>query len=152
ILCLAPLSGETYRTRSQISSPGDPQSIVWRSPGLQLVNGVSRGETLSLWLDPDLGFKSWDPGGYRLSSSDVDRATGFQILTLLGGGLGPLRRPMAQLKAHAVEFSTQQLTWWRCNAGGMSLTVQIGWDVSQGQLYQLPVLLPAGWEVEKVEM
>jgi hypothetical protein len=152
ILCLAPLSAKTGEARSQVPSAGDPQLIVWRSPGLHLVNGVSRGETLSLWLDPDLGVKSWDPGGYRLSSSDVDRATGFQVLTLLGGGLGPPHRPMAQLKAHAVEFSTQQLTWWRCNASGMSLTVLIGWDVSQGQLFQLPVSLPAGWEVEKVEM
>ncbi len=152
ILCLAPLNSETSETRSQTSAPGNPQSIVWRSPGLHLVNGVSRGETLSIWLDPVLRVESWDPGSYRLSSSDVDRATGFQVLTLLGGGLGPPRRPMAQLKAHAVEFSTQQLTWWRCNAGGMSLTVLIGWDVSQGQLFQLPVSLPAGWEVEKVEM
>ncbi len=152
IICLAPLKGETGDTRGQTSSLDDPQSIVWRSPGLHLINGVSRGETLSLWLDPDLRAENWDPGSFRLNSSDLDRATGVQVLTLSGGGLGPPRRPTIQLRAHRVEFSTQQLTWWRCNAGGMSLTVQIGWDVSQGQLFQLPVLLPAGWEVEKVEM
>jgi hypothetical protein len=150
ILCLAPLNGGTGA--SPVPPPDSPRSIAWRSPGLHLVNGVPRGETLALWLHPDLRVESWDRGSYRLTSSDLDRVTGSQVLTLLGGGLGPLRRPAARLQAYAVEFSTQQLTWWRCNAGGMSLTVQIGWDVSQGQLFQLPVLLPNGWEVEKVEM
>jgi hypothetical protein len=143
ILCLAPLN--------RSSSIGS-QSIAWRSPGLKLVNSVPRGETLTLWLHPDLRVENWVSGDYRLLSSDIDRATGAQIVTLAGGGLGPPHRPSARLQAYGVEFSTQQLTWWRCHAGGMALTVQIGWDVSQGQLFQLQVLLPAEWEVEKVEM
>jgi hypothetical protein len=150
VLCLAPLNDGTSETPAPSSN--GPRSIAWRSPGLRLLNGAPRGETLTLWLHPDLRVESWDPGSYRLSSSDLDRATGSQVLTLMGGGLSPPRRPAARLQAYAVEFSTQQLSWWRCNAGGMSLTMQIGWDVSQGQLFQLPVLLPAGWEVEKVEM
>jgi hypothetical protein len=143
VLCLAPMNNGT----------GGSRSIAWRSPGLHLANGVPRGETLTLWLHPELRIENWDPGNFRLSSSDLDRATGSQILTLLGGGsIGPPRRPAARLQAYGVDFSTHQLTWWRCDAGGMALTVQIGWDVSQGQLFQLPVLLPAGWNVEKVEM
>ncbi len=141
ILCLAPLNG---------GSGVSP--IAWRSPRLRLVNGVSRGETLTLWLHPELRIETWDPGSYRLNSSDLDRATGSQVLTLLGGGLGPRRRPTARLQVHGVEFRAHQLAWWRCDAGGMALTVQIGWDVSQGQLFQLPVQLPADWRVEKVEM
>ncbi|HTU92520.1 MAG TPA: hypothetical protein VMF69_20735 [Gemmataceae bacterium] len=144
ILCLAPLN--------RLLSSGGPKPIPWRSPGLRLVNSVPRGETLMLWLHPDLHIESWDSGSFRLSSSDLDRVTGLQVLTLVGGGLGPPRRPAAQLQAYSVEFSTQQLTWWRCDAAGMALTVQIGWDVKQGRLFQLPVQLPAGWNVEKVEM
>jgi hypothetical protein len=34
----------------------------------------------------------------------------------------------------------------------MSLTLQIGYEVQNGLLFQLPVLLPPGWEVERVEM
>jgi hypothetical protein len=34
----------------------------------------------------------------------------------------------------------------------MSLTLQINYDVSQGQLFQLPVRLPADWDVERVEL
>ncbi|MGH7169307.1 MAG: hypothetical protein ACRELG_03405, partial [Gemmataceae bacterium] len=141
ILCLAPLHGGTG------VSP-----VAWRSPRLRLANGVSRGETITLWLHPELRIESWDPGSFRLGSSDLDQKTGSQVLTLLGGGLGPPRRPTARLQVHGVEFRAQQLVWLRCDASGMALTVQIGWDVSQGQLFQLPVQLPAAWRVEKVEM
>lgn len=141
VLCFAPLNRGTG---------GAP--AAWRSPGLRLVNSVPRGETLTLWLHPDLRVESWESGNFRLSSSELDRGSGSQVLTLVGGGLGPSRRPAARLQAYRVDFSTQQLTWWRCDAAGMALTVQIGWDVKEGQLFQLPVLLPAGWNVEKVEM
>ncbi len=84
----------------------------------------------------------------------------MQHLTLVGGGLGPEgaaanappRRPEARVQAYGVEFRARQIAWWRCDAAGMTLTLQIGYEVSQGQLFQLPVLLPAGWTVERVEM
>jgi hypothetical protein len=144
VLCLAPLN--------YAPSPGDPRRIAWRSPGLRLVDGVPRCETLTVWLDSDLRVENWDPGSFRIDSSALDRSTGAQVLTLSGGGLSPLRRPSARLQSYGVEFSAHQLTWWRCDAAGIALTLQIGWDVRQGQLFQLPVLLPAGWSVEKVEM
>ncbi len=144
VLCLAPLNRSPRR--------GGTQPIAWRSPGLRLVNGVSRGETLLLWLHPDLRVESWDAGSFRLGTSEVDRATGSQVLTLQGGGLGPPRRPALGVQVYGVEFRARQLAWWRCDASGMALTVQIGWDVSEGQLFQLPVRLPADWSVEKVEM
>jgi hypothetical protein len=154
ILCLAPLhSGPPVSGGTGVSAVSKrAQSIAWRSPGLRLVHGVPRGETLTLWLHPDLRVEGWDAGSFRLHSVDLDRATGAQVLTLSGGALSPLRRPAVRLQAFGVDFSTHQLTWWRCDAGGMALTVQIGWEVSQGQLFQLPVRLPAGWNVEKVEM
>ncbi len=144
VLCLAPLNRSPHR--------GGAQPIAWRSPGLRLVNGVSRGETLLLWLHADLRVESWDAGSFRLSTSEVDRATGSQVLTLQGGGLGPPRRPALGVQVYGVEFRAHQLAWWRCDASGMALTVQIGWDVSEGQLFQLPVRLPVDWSVEKVEM
>lgn len=144
ILCLAPLNASPMA--------GNSRPIAWRSPGLRLVSSVPRGETLTLCLHPDLQVESWDPGSYRMDSSTLDRASGTQVLTLLGGGLSPSRRPAARLQSHGVEFSTQQLTWWRCDAAGLALTLQIGWDVRRGQLFQLPVHLPPNWTIEKVEM
>src|SRR5262249_9410496 len=92
--------------------------------------------------------------------ADAERPSGMQQLTLVGGGLGaegpaanaPPRRPEARLQAYGVEFRAWQLAWWHCGAAGMKLTAQIGWEVSQGQLFQLPVQLPADWAVERVEM
>jgi hypothetical protein len=144
IFCLAPLN--------RSPSPGGAQPIAWRSPGLRLVNGVSRGETLSLELHPQVRVESWDSGHFRFISSELDRTRGGQLLTLQGGGLGPPRRPQAHLRVHGVEFRVQQWTWWRCDDSGMALTVQIAWDVRQGQLFQLPVRLPPQWNVEKVEL
>jgi hypothetical protein len=155
VLCLAPLN--TSRL------PAGPSThITWKSPGLRLVGGVLwGGESLELFFHPDLRFESWDAGGFRLTDSkDVERQTGLRHLTLAGGGLvsqgapanAPPARPQARLQAYGVEYRAHQLAWWHCDAGGMALTLQIGYDVSQGQLFQLPVLLPAGWVVERVEM
>src|SRR6185437_2694676 len=148
IFCLAPLS--------RAGSPAGPsRTVAWRSPGLRLVGGVPSGETLALWLHPDLRVESWNPGGFRLinsiSESGGERRIGMQHLTLLGGGLGPEgsaanaapRRPKARFQAYGVEFRARQMAWWRCDAGGMTLTLQIGYEVSHGQLFELPVLLPA---------
>ncbi|HWG46367.1 MAG TPA: hypothetical protein VN688_26630, partial [Gemmataceae bacterium] len=157
IFCLAPLS--------RAGSPAGPsRTVAWRSPGLRLVGGVPSGETLALWLHPDLRVESWNPGGFRLinsiSESGGERRIGMQHLTLLGGGLGPEgsaanaapRRPKARFQAYGVEFRARQMAWWRCDAGGMTLTLQIGYEVSHGQLFELPVLLPAGWTLERIEM
>jgi hypothetical protein len=156
ISCLAPLA------RSPM--PGRPtRTIAWRSPGLRLLDAVPRGESLALWIHPDLHADSWNPGGFRLINStnetDPERQVGMQHLTLLGGGVRAAgtaadaapRRPEARLEAYGVEFRAHQLAWLRCDAAGMALTLQIGYEVSQGQLFQLPVLLPLGWTVERVE-
>jgi hypothetical protein len=154
VFCLAPLS--------RAPLPANASSrITWRSPGLRLAGGVTRGETLELFIHPDLRVETWDAGGFRLTASDdAERQSGMRHLTLIGGGLvsrslpartSP-RRPEARLQAFGVEYRAHQLAWWRCDGGGMALTLQIGYEVSQGQLFQLPVQLPDGWTVERVEM
>src|SRR5262249_24825343 len=55
-------------------------------------------------------------------------------------------------KVGAVEFHTRQLTFWRLGPDDMDLTVQLDYQVRQGLLFQLPVQLPPGWEVEAVEL
>jgi len=155
VFCLAPLNREPI---------GASRNIIWRSPGLRVIGGVPRGETLMLWFHPDLRVEGWNPGSFRLlnsmSETGSERQMGMQHLTLLGGGLHPEgsatntppRRPEARLQAYSVEFRARQLAWWRCDAGGIAVTLQIGYEVSHGQLFQLPLLLPPGYAVERVEM
>jgi hypothetical protein len=144
IQCMSPLN--------RSSSPTSTPIISWRSPGLRALNGVSRGETIALWLHPELRVENWDFGSFRLASSEIERSSGGQLVTLQGGGLGPLRRPSGHFRIRPVEFRVQQSTWWRWGASGLSLTAQVAWDFSQGQLFQLPVRLPPQWKVEKVEL
>jgi hypothetical protein len=155
ISCLAPLARSPAPT-------GTSRTIAWRSPGLRLIGGVPRGEALALWIHPNLHADSWEPGGFRLVSStsepDFERQVNMQHLTLLGGGVSgegetadaTPRRPEARLEAYGVEYRAHQLAWLRCDAAGLALTLQIGYEVSQGQLFQLPVLLPPDWTVESV--
>jgi hypothetical protein len=148
VACLAPLG-------SSVAS--EPGALSWRSPGLRLVGGVAGSETLEVWLHPELRVEEWKPGGFYLRESvPVDEG---ERLTLVGGGVvgrgpngSPWGRPSARLRTHGVEFRARQLAWWRVGPSGQELTLQIGYEVSHGQLFQLPVLLPAGWEVERVDL
>lgn len=156
VRCLAPFSARTDN-----DARGSRSLVVpWTSPGMRLVNAVPRGETLELWLHPEFRLLSWEPGDYRLIDSvvvpDLDKKTLYSRLTLQGGGLmggeaNRLRRPGGQVQIGGVEFRARQQSWWRLAEGGMDLVTQIDYDVRQGQLFQLPLRLPAGWDVETVE-
>jgi hypothetical protein len=60
-------------------------------------------------------------------------------------------RPRARLTAQGPEYRARQLTWWRVGPDSSSLRVQLTYEVTRGQLFQVPVLLPPGWELDGVE-
>jgi hypothetical protein len=67
-------------------------------------------------------------------------------------GKQPLpRRPRFGVAAGESSFRAVQQSWWRLRPDGMSLVVQIDYEVRQGLLFELPLRLPHGWEVEAVE-
>src|SRR5207245_1026936 len=45
-----------------------------------------------------------------------------------------------------------QLSWWQVQSGGVSLTVQVFYQLTHGRLFELPLWVPADWEVDRVEM
>jgi hypothetical protein len=154
VRCLAPLG--TPATKEGM--------IAWTSPGMALRGGLPRGETLELSFHPDLRLASWNPGDFRLtdtsSTTDLEKKVRYSRLVLQGGGLGftvkggkpdTPRRPGASLQAGVVAVRAVQQGLWRLGADGMTFTVQIAYEVRQGLLFQLPVRLPAGWDVEGVE-
>lgn len=167
VRCLAPLGPTASDDRS-----GDrPLILPWTSPALRLVHGraaatdsevaaLPRGETLEVWVHPDLPLVSWQPGDFRLGDSslvvDPERKVSMRRLTLTGGGLasdpGGPRRPAGQLQAGGVDVRARQQSWWRLGSDGMELWVQVGFEVLQGQMFQLVLQLPAGWEAETAEM
>jgi hypothetical protein len=161
---LAPLSPRPASPATAGSGGRAAAFTPWTSPGLSLTGAVPRGETLELWLHPELRLANWNPGDYRLvdSSSLVDPRSKVTMrrLVLEGGGLAVARgskrasagRPGALVQAGGVEFHTRQLTFWRLGPDGMDLTVQLDCHVRHGLLFQLPLRLPAGWEVDSVEL
>ena len=151
VSCLAPLR--------QAGTAGDGLT-AWSSPGLRVLEAVPRGETLVLRLHPDLGLEGWHPGSFRLtettSENDPDDPVAWQRLTLVGGGITPEgkqpARPGARLQVHPVQYRARQLAWWQPTLARARLTLQIQYDVSAGQLFQLPVQLPAGWDFEQADV
>src|SRR5206468_3726387 len=114
-----------------------------------------RGELLVLRVHPDLRFEDWRPGRFRLQTTATE-ADGTRVLTLLGGGLeapsAESVRPQARVEAPGVEYQAKQLAWWQVQPHKSSLTCQLTVEALRGRLFQLPLDLPAGWRVERVEL
>jgi hypothetical protein len=170
IRCLAPL-GEPS------PPPREGRTVNWTSPGVRIyqvgfepdkgdpaARVVPRGETLEVRCHPDVRLENWKGGGFRITDAaarpEPDHPLPFHALTLQGGGVDaegvaagkPLVRPSARLHTGGVDFRARQMAWWQIADDRMSLTLQITYDVNQGQLFQLPVLLPADWDIERVEL
>jgi hypothetical protein len=153
VRCVAPLG----------PSPARAGAFEWTCPGVRLAGAVPRGEALDLYVHPEVRLETWQPGGFRLTGAGP--APGpwgggpTHHLALAGGAVcpegappgAPPRRPSARLRTSGAEFRARQLAWWRLGPHGQTLTLQIGYDVIHGRLFQLPVRLPDGWEVESVE-
>jgi hypothetical protein len=163
VRCLAPLA-EGIRKDSPERKVG-LHPIVWRCPELRLVQAVPRGETLVLRLHPDVRMDDWQPNGFRVTEA-TSEATGWHVLTLTGGGIAPdegekgsldpadarTTRPTARFQVSGADYRARTVSWWQIRPGQESLTAQITYEVLQGHLFQLPVRLPAGWDVERVEL
>src|SRR5262249_17322932 len=161
VRCLAPLA------------KGKKES--WVSPGLRVAGAVSRGETLRLQVLPEGQLEQWKPGHFRLLHA-LTEADGTHGLTfthagntlpkppaaLPGGGptlaysaaLGaqvpPLQRPSAAVRARSCDFLARQRTWWQIDQYHSTLTTEIECRPMRGQLFHVPLKLPADSQVEQV--
>lgn len=169
---------ETWETRPP-AQPGKPSTLVvhlrepfqggslqlrclacagrnqpWTCPGVRLAGALPRGETLVVRVAPDVVLEDWQPGSFRLTKSKTE-ADGGLVLTLLGNGLTSgtdPRRPSAHVQLPRAEVRCRQAAWWQIGSRASTLTTQITYDVVRGKLFRLPVRLPLGHEVERVEM
>ena len=170
------LSRVTVRCLAPLGPPlknGPKQGLIaWTSPSLRLVQvgsrdntpeqtgrAVLRDETLTVLAHPDVHLDSWQSGAFRLldttTKTDGEPPTPFQCLKLIGGAVEPQgvsRRPSAHVQAGGVEFRARQAALWQLAPEQTSLTLQIAYEVHHGQLFQLPVQLPPGWDIDQVEI
>lgn len=123
-------------------------------PRIELIDAVDRTETLKLFLHPDQHLERWDGGSYKLVQSATEK-DGSQTLTLMNAEAdGKAVRPRFLVRTAGVDFTVHQDTRWRIDPSGMTLTSDLQYDLSRGQLFALDVRLPknANWRVGSVEL
>jgi hypothetical protein len=147
----------TVRAMAPLPHGAEPED-AWTSPGVRMLHAVPLGERLLLRVHPDVSLEDWRHGHFRLQDSVIE-TDGTRALTLIGGGLElsppgrtEVLRPHARIRAMATLLQARQLAWWQLQAEKSSLTCQITYEALRGQVYQLPLDLPAGWRVESVEV
>jgi hypothetical protein len=124
---------------------------AWTSPSASIVGAVPRGEVLTVRVHPDLKLEDWRAGSYRLVESTVtpDR---WQVLTLHAGLVRTGHaRPVGRLHLAGPDDHVRERLWWTADAARMTLIAQLAFEVARGPVFQVPLRLPAGWEVERIE-
>ncbi|MFL5241343.1 MAG: hypothetical protein ACJ8FY_04490 [Gemmataceae bacterium] len=160
IYCTAPLESPSPSNEK----PG--RSRLWQSPDIHLLGSIPSGETLKLYLHPDISLEDWEPNGFRLIESKAEsnqdgqwphvltlKSTGF--LNQAGAkGTNPekVKRPTARFPRQGADFRARTLLWWQQKIGQGQLTAQISCDVVKGSLFRVPVAIPSNWDVERVEV
>jgi hypothetical protein len=56
------------------------------------------------------------------------------------------------VRPQPTEFRARPLLWWQIRPGVSTLTAHVTYQVRHGQLFQLRLALPAGWETDRVEL
>jgi hypothetical protein len=130
----------------------------WTSPAVRVQGAVPRGETLVLRIHPDLRLEDWKPGAFEFNAAAVQPAgtsDTWPTLSLTHTALvpgNPRARPSARVPLQGPQFRCRQTTWWQVGRDTSSLTAEIDYEITQGQLFRLPVELPPEWDVERVEL
>jgi hypothetical protein len=138
-----------FRVRCLASAGAGP---IWKSPGMTLVGGIPRGETLTLRVPSAVQTEDWQPGRYRLLKSTT-ATDGTQEIVWQGPGVvDAASRPGARVLAEGAAVRTRQRAWWEIGPHSSQLTADITYEVTRGRIFHLPVRLPPGWQVEGVEL
>jgi hypothetical protein len=148
------------RCRAALARPtAEPTGLAWACPALRLADCVLRGETLLVRVPPGIRLEDWRPGQFHLLRAATD-AAGVQTLTLTGSalaapaaaGVDGLQRPAARIRLQGPDWRARQFLWWQVGPRDAALTARFTFEVSQGQVFQLPVRLPPAWTVAQVEL
>jgi hypothetical protein len=123
----------------------------WICPGASVVGAVPRGESVTLRVHPDLHLDNWRAGSYRLTDSAVtpDR---WQVLTLQAGLIRTSSgRPTATLRRAGPDYQVREQSRWHVAPDRMTLTAKLAVQVARGPVEAIPIRLPVGWSVERIE-
>jgi hypothetical protein len=136
VRCLAPLSTQQ----------------PWTCPGVRLQDALDQGETILVRVPPVVRLEDWRPGHFRFAPAPPE-ADGWLAFSLTRSGPaapGDGPRPSARLRAQTPEVRARQVAWWQIGGTSSSLTVQVQYEVARDKVFQLPLLVPRGWQVDQV--
>jgi hypothetical protein len=143
----------------------------WHCPGVRLSGAILLDESLSLTMAPEIRVDDWQPGDFELVHLE-EGPGGSQSLTLAAAGRhdpevskSPVvegargeaaramvrLRPRARLRIQGAEAEVRELLWWQVTPQNQTLTVALAYQGIRGALFRMPVRLPSGWKVERVE-
>ncbi|HEV3235741.1 MAG TPA: hypothetical protein VGZ25_02055, partial [Gemmataceae bacterium] len=159
VYCRSPI-GQISKSKGE-----QTQGSLWRSPFLHLAGSISIGETLKFFLHPDIAFEDWHANGFTLIESKSDTTQDRywpHVLTLKGSepfdhdqdkNNKPenLLRPSAWIPRQRAEFGARTVMWWQESLSRSELLIQADYEVIKGKLFRLPLLLPSGWDVDRVK-
>jgi hypothetical protein len=150
-----PIAQQTLEVRALAALGNSTSQIEWDSPGMGIEQATSRGETLELALHPSVEVVGWRPGDFRLMESSESEPNSLRLLRLQGGGVAAsravLRRPSLEIRVGGARFRTNVQHLWRIEPDAMELIAQVRYRLERGELYQLRMHLPTGWDIESVE-
>jgi hypothetical protein len=148
VIFAEPLMSGTVTLRAVSAAPLDGR---WTSPAAAVVDAVPQGESLVVRVHPDLTADDWLHGPFRLSESTrtTDR---WQMMTFRSGLIrtGP-GRPECSLKLAAPGYTVDERLWLFASPEHISLTARLAFAVAHGPVYRLPLAIPPGWDVDRVE-
>jgi hypothetical protein len=149
-----PVQGKMQNLRVRSVAPR-PSGLVWTSPALRVDSALSRGETLALHLPADFPLGKWSPGSFQLINL-LTESDGTQILTLAETAFASAlaRRPTLTFPLKGIDVATSEHYHWHITPRRAELNAEIQFSAARGNLFELPIKLPAGsgYLVESLEL
>ena len=153
-----PLSG---RTRVQAQGKDQPFALPGRLvfPGVSAPGAVRGQDEIFLHIEPDIVPSAWDMAGYEATAfvspgaeEAVDRS--WRSLRLIRSALVPDTgtAPAVTLTIRRAEMRASVLAYCTWPAPAPELQATVTWQVLDGQVFFLPVILPSGWAVQDVHI
>lgn len=127
-------------------------ALPWVCPRVDLQPGHQspHAESIQIGVQPQVRLEQWQSGDFRITAPTG--ADGTRGVTLVSSGfpVGTPLRPRALLRLHGADYHARALSWWRLGTERPRLDVQITFDVRHGRVLEVPLWVPAGWDVERV--
>ena len=125
----------------------------WTSPRAWIVGSIGMSERLRVTIAPDLSFRDWQPGGYRLVRAETNPNRGYEIELEPGnvsGEGGQSTPPSLVLTPRIDDAPVIQRSEWSIDPSSQTWIVRTAVRTRGAGSTLLRFRLPDAWDVEDV--